>query len=1072
MMWRWRSCLLMFGLGLALSAGALDPASQAIPTFRIQGVKEGLPHGTVHALAFDPQGRLWAATADGIAQFNGRSWTNVPLAFEARSRYARALAFAPDGDLWVGTQEDGLWQRHGVKWIHHDGPRGLAAKRINGLLVEPGKGGYTVWAATGDQGVARFQEGRWECWGTREGLPDPWVWRVRRIGNHHWFLTLKGCVRWEAGHIVKNTLGADALGGEINDVLELPGAEGKGGGLWLSQWGKGLAHWNGKSWNRLGPGLGFPSKYPVTLASTQAPDGDQVLWVGTYDAGLFWRKGDGAWENLGSKQGFPATGVYALLPDPRGRPLLWAGLRISGLAALEMAGWRTLSTLQGLPSNRVLAMTAGTVPGQSSFWIGTELGLGRWEGGRWTIADTSAGLPSPLVNVFLESRAFGAPRMLTGTLEGLAAFEQGRWRLVAGKDQLASLQVNALAERETAQGRELWIGTEGGLTRYRKGRWDSFTTAEGLPHNWVYALAHARDAQGEDVLWVGTRGGGVAQYRKGVWTPLGLEAGLPNAAVYCLLVEPLQEGRHRLWAGTFGGGLAWLEPDLPSPRWQQLQPATDPGLSRSAVVSLVRDARGRFFAGTPRGLIRIEGEGIPGPHWATRLYTEGDGLPSRVCNAQSAYVDGAGRIWVGTAEGLGIFNPAEEPVLAPLGQPVLESITQGVRPIATSTTIEIPHGRGPLEISYVLPAYYRTEDLRYRTQVLGLEDAPTSWVPEGRREFTGLGAGRYVLRVEAMDPLGRITPSLDVPFRIRPEPWRSPLALTLYAFTLVMTVLGIHRLRVNWLEANNRDLSNRVAAAVALVETQKSALQEANQSLVALDQTKSRMIGIVAHDLRNPLNVIMLNATFLDEDDLNAGEAREVGQKIQSTAVFMNDLLARFLDLDAIESGRLKLTLCRVDPQQILAQAMETHTAKAALKGIELQLEAPKNLPMIWADRVYAQEIVDNLLSNSIKFTPKGPPLRKVTLRAGPGWFQIQDEGPGFTAEDCAKAFGQFVKLTARPTGGEPSTGLGLSIVKALAEHMGGSVELQSRPGEGACFTVRLPLAPADAPELESAEEA
>lgn len=1052
--------------GLALWAGSLlcaqpglDPALQAVPTFRIQGVKEGLPHGTVHSLAFDPEGRLVVATADGLALFSGKGWTPIALPVECRSRYTRALAFSPEGDLWVGTQQDGLWQRKGEAWIHHDAGRGLPAKRINGLLLEGRGEDEVVWAATSDQGLARFHRGTWTVWGPAEGMPDAWLWRVRRVGGQLWCLSLKGAALWQDGRILPHPLDSQLLGGEANEVIEVPGPPEAGGGLWLSQWGMGLAHRVGNRWETLSPGKGFPSRHPVALAHTRSPDGAQVLWVGTYDAGLFWRKGSGPWERLGQAQGFPATGVYDLLPDPRGRPLIWAGLRISGVAALEMAGWRTLGTLQGLPSERVLALTTTREQGRTVYWVGTELGIGRWDRGRWATFGAKEGLPNPLVNALMETRAFGAPRLLAGTLEGIAAFEGGRWKVIAGPQELPSAQIVQFLERETPQGIELWVATEGGLARYLKGAWTTFTRAQGLPHDWVYALALARTPKGGEELWIGTRGGGTARLHQGRWQPFGLAEGLPNADVYCLRAQALADGSVRMWAGTLGGGLSWLDPEVPGARWHQLVPQTYPALATSAVVSMLADRHGALFLGTPRGLVRVEGQGEPGPHWTTRLYTEGDGLPSRVCNTGALHADDLGRLWVGTAGGLGLFTPAEEPAMMPLGRPILESVHRGVRLLPRQGFIDIPPGKGPLEMRYLLPAYYRTEDLRYRTQVLGLEDTPSPWVPEGRREFTGLGAGSYLLRVEAMDPLGRISPPLDVAFRVRPEPWRSPWAYALYLAACLAGGWAAHRIRVNYLSTRNRLLSERVRQAVAVVETQKSALEEANARLVALDQTKSRMLGIVAHDLRNPLNAIMLNAALLEEPALESAETLEVGRKIQSVADFMNTLLTRFLDLEAIESGRLKMDLKPLAPGAILRHTQEIHGPKALTKGIDLRVDTPGDLPRVLADPLYLQEVVDNLVSNALKFTPKGPPARRVWVHAGPGWFQVQDEGPGFTPEDQAKAFGQFVKLSARPTGGESSSGLGLSIVKALVEHMGGRVELDSAPGAGARFTVRLPLA-------------
>ena len=116
---------------------------------------------------------------------------------------------------------------------------------------------------------------------------------------------------------------------------------------------------------------------------------------------------------------------------------------------------------------------------------------------------------------------------------------------------------------------------------------------------------------------------------------------------------------------------------------------------------------------------------------------------------------------------------------------------------------------------------------------------------------------------------------------------------------------------------------------------------------------------------------------------------------------------------------------------------------------------------MVWVDAAHLRSVLDNFVSNAIKFSRPGPPARRVWLRAKPAdgelVLEIQDEGPGFSDADKAKAFQRFVRLSAQPTAGELSTGLGLSIAKKLTEAMGGRVELLSEPGQGALFRILLP---------------
>lgn len=1049
--------LALFTGAAALLGQVPDSLAVGIPAMQVHGEREGLPHPTLHALAMDGAGRIWVGTQDGAAIFNGRSWTTVAFPPECRSRFIRALALTPDGSAWFGTQDDGLWQRLGDRWIHHDGPQGLPARRINHLQWVPEGGSYTLWVATSTLGVARLNQGQWRVWGPREGLRDPWVWRIRPERGRVWILGLGGLAALVGDRVDPAPLGVPWTA-PCNEILDLRQPDGSGEVL-LSCWDKGLVRWDGKQFREQGPGQGFPSRNPVVLTQTADADGTRVLWAGTYDRGLAWKRGAGPWMTLEPDRGFPSTGVYDLLPDPRKKPALWIALRQGGLGSLDPGGWILIDTRQGRPLNRILSMArAGRGPGEQA-WFGTEQGVMHWGGSGWVHEDASTGFPATLVNSLLETRAFGEPRLLAGTLKGLVAKGPKGWAPLAGSP-FPGAQAMSMLEREEQGAPALWVGFEGGLARYHRGAWTRFTSQDGLPQDWIYALAAALDRDGQQSLWVGTRGGGVVRYRQHAWVHYGVERGLPNPSVYGLLIEPLPGGRQRLWAATYGGGLAWIDPDDPDARWQALTTATTPALPSDATLRLERDGTGRIYATTTRGVVRLEGPPgtDPGPAWSLITFTEGDGLPSRLCNQGASLMDPEGRLWVGTAAGLAVLDPRLATTAPAPGLPVLEQVLVRGQAIPSAGPITLSHGQSPLAFEFSLPTFHRPEDLRYQTQILGLEESPGPWSPDAKRELAGLGAGSYVLRVRARDHLGRLTEPLDIPFTLRPAPWRTPWAYAVYLLAAAGLLAGAHRLRVGLLKARNRALQGRIREATSDITRQKEALEEANAHLKFLDDTKSRMLGIVAHDLRNPLSAILMNSEFLSDTDITVSETNEVAGKIRQCALFMHELLRRFLDLEAIERGKLEYNIQSVDPIAIIESVLESQSTKARSKGLELVLEVPPDLPLLLADSVYLQEVLENLLSNAIKFSPKGPPARRITLSAGPGWLEIRDEGPGFTQEDMAKAFGQFVRLTARPTAGESSTGLGLAIVKALVEGMGGRITLDSAPGRGAAFRVTLKL--------------
>jgi len=168
-------------------------------------------------------------------------------------------------------------------------------------------------------------------------------------------------------------------------------------------------------------------------------------------------------------------------------------------------------------------------------------------------------------------------------------------------------------------------------------------------------------------------------------------------------------------------------------------------------------------------------------------------------------------------------------------------------------------------------------------------------------------------------------------------------------------------------------------------------------------------------------------------------------------------LIERLLNSSRIDAGQISLQMEGVDPCLLLRELAERHRIAAEAKHLALELDlAPEGAPPLLADPFHLMEVLDNLVSNALKFMPPGPPTRRVTLRVRDGLIEIQDEGPGFTEEDKAHAFERFRRLSARPTAGEGSTGLGLSIARALVEAMGGELTLHSEPGQGATFRIHL----------------
>jgi two-component system sensor histidine kinase/response regulator len=236
-------------------------------------------------------------------------------------------------------------------------------------------------------------------------------------------------------------------------------------------------------------------------------------------------------------------------------------------------------------------------------------------------------------------------------------------------------------------------------------------------------------------------------------------------------------------------------------------------------------------------------------------------------------------------------------------------------------------------------------------------------------------------------------------------------------------------------------------------------LKLTRQRLREMNDEKNEFMGIVAHDLRSPLGAIAGYAELmLEEPELERGEVETHLRRIREAATRMAEMIRNLLDANRIERGEMSPQLENVDLAQALTSVVEAYRARAGAKQQWLKFENQNGPVMAIADPTQVIQVLENLVSNAVKYSPPG---REVLVRVGNrdclARCEVQDQGPGLSADDQKKLFGKFARLSARPTGGEHATGLGLSIVKRMVEAMHGRVWCESAPGQGAKFIVTLP---------------
>lgn len=252
-----------------------------------------------------------------------------------------------------------------------------------------------------------------------------------------------------------------------------------------------------------------------------------------------------------------------------------------------------------------------------------------------------------------------------------------------------------------------------------------------------------------------------------------------------------------------------------------------------------------------------------------------------------------------------------------------------------------------------------------------------------------------------------------------------------------------------------------------------------NAELRRLGEEKDRIMRTVAHDLRSPLSAIRYTVEYLARSLAGRATARERESVERITDVTRR--MARLLD-DLLESSRSaaiapkpELRRRAVALADLVTETVRLCESMADSKGIALELHADASLPPVAVDRDHVQQVLLNLIDNALKFSPSGTAV-VVTLerREQEAVIGVSDQGPGIALEERERVFEPYVRGAAQPTGGEPSTGLGLAICRSLVEAHGGRLWVENANGRGAAFRFTLPLraAQAVAPEEPAATPA
>lgn len=240
------------------------------------------------------------------------------------------------------------------------------------------------------------------------------------------------------------------------------------------------------------------------------------------------------------------------------------------------------------------------------------------------------------------------------------------------------------------------------------------------------------------------------------------------------------------------------------------------------------------------------------------------------------------------------------------------------------------------------------------------------------------------------------------------------------------------------------------------VEERTQEVAQQNKKLVHLNKEKDMLVNVVAHDLRTPLSHIRLLIQLINMTAVNLSKDQESYlEEIDHSTDRLSKLIARILDIHALETNRVELNTQIVDLEELVSYVVNCFRLTSKNKEIEINILCEQGDHFVEVDKNYMIQVLENLISNALKFSERGSQVFvHVKSDQGQSYVVVEDQGPGINEEDQKKLFGKFQKLSAQPTEGEASIGLGLSIVKKYIECMKGEIHCESEVGVGTKFIV------------------
>ena len=1002
-------------LGRALACSVWLAAQTAFAEYRfdVWTIDSGLPQNSIGHILQSRDGYLWMTTLDGLVRFDGVRFTvfNKGNSPGLPSNRLTALHEDREGAVWVGTEEGGVARYFRERFETLTSPHRLPARTIGGIW---GDADGHVWSLSG--GVPL----RWESGSPGRGLPEDTSALLTPVNldlgskGLLWSAKPDALVVFAAGK-VWNFSASDGLPSpRVHSV-----AEDQQGTWWVStdagiariQEGKIIKVYSQRD------GLPIPS-----IANSAVPSG-AMRALGEDRRGNLWLTGGAAWlgrlkngvftgyPNSNSPTLLPISGsrqqvaqINALLEDREGN--IWITANGFGLIRAREQAVKVLSTRDGLARVNIYPVCADH---EGGIWLGAwNFGLARIKGG--AVTNFGSASRDSIVTALCESRD---QRLWVASLaDGVRIFANGELTAAGLPPVLTTLKVNAIFQDRNGA---MWFGEERGLVRFANGEITVFTNRPGI----AVASAKAIIEDRTGALWIGAYGG-LTRLAQGEFTTWTERDGLPSDHVRALY----EDGEGVLWIGTYDGGLGRLE------NGKFTRYTVRDGLFDNGVFQILEDARGNFWMSSNRGIHRSSKKELNEFAAGRRRtitsisYGKSDGMLNVECNGGSwpAGVKARdGKLWFPTQDGVAVIDPGALPSNPTPPPVVIESFLIHREPKALDGPLRVPPGKSNIEIQYTALSFINSERLQFRYRLTGVDH---EWVEAGTRRtayYSPLAPGQYAFTVLAANSDGLWNQTgATLAFTVLPAWYQTAWFRALALVAVVGASVGFYRSRISRLEA------------------QRVAQENFSRRLIESQEQERQRLAAELHDSLGQNLLVIKNRAVMalasPNDPPKVCEQMTHVSEMASQA--LREVRGIAQDLRPFQLNEMGLTKAIGAMARRLADSssIKFHIDVAELEGV---------LPR--ESEIHFYRVVQECLTNIVKHS-HATQASVIVSKNGLSILRalIQDNGRGF----------DIVSSSDQPT---PAS-FGLRSIRERVRALGGRVEFDTRPGEGASVVIEIPI--------------